>query len=540
MSISFNHPANTMTSTGTLNLNVAGGSPTAPQPIRLNATSMIVPVRALPTGEAGAMVFDSGTRTLKYHDGTSWVEVLARDTILAPIYIQLTEINNKLATKVDTVSYSSSTVPSASISGSTLNIVFPLPGGGSSTGPTGLFTSSKPGSIIQYSLTSGQSVADIRNQMSGIVNGQSGRAGTQANPWITSDGWTLGDGMWWKWEGESGTVVKQVPNINRGTYFKSINIDGSGVTRTDNITVSSATIGSTSLSVAQLPPHSFTFSGQTNIAGSHVHTFPLSNDRSGTGWADGASVGPSKHDGDQTTNAGGDHVHQFSGTTNTVGQGAGHTHSISNIEVSRFEVAYLYNIAEPTYALSESVANTRYVLKSGDIMSGSLTVASALSVRSNDTNLGMFWRNDGNGERAAILHNSSDNTLRLRSSGGTEVTITTAGGLNARAISGTSLNISNNTAVVAGKNVVRSVNGANADASGNVVISAGIQDIRLGSLYSMHTNFNRGVTTSIMPYGYVMTGTKNNYNDGNYEVDTNYGRPIQKLINGTWYTVDMI
>ena len=64
MSISFNHPSNTMTSTGSLNLIVNGGNPTSPMPIRFNSTSVVMPVRALPSGESGAMVFDNGTKTM--------------------------------------------------------------------------------------------------------------------------------------------------------------------------------------------------------------------------------------------------------------------------------------------------------------------------------------------------------------------------------------------------------------------------------------------------------------------------------------------
>lgn len=447
MSISFNHPANTMTSTGSLNLNVTGGSTSAPQPIRLNATSMIVPVRSLPTGEAGSMLFDIGTRTLKYHNGTSWVDLQSADVILAPIYQRLSTIDQLISTKIDTVTYSSSAIPSASISGTNLNVVFPL-ASTSTSGPTGLFTSSRSGSIMGYSMISGQTLASIREQLSGISNGQNGRNGTQANPYITADGWALGDGLWWTWEGETGTVTKQVPNLNRGNYFKSINVATGGVTRTDNINTGSISISSTVLTIDQLPPHSFTFSGQTNIAGSHVHTFPLSNDRSGTGWADGASVGPNKHDGDQTTNAGGDHVHQFSGTTNTLGAGRGHSHTGSNIEVDRLELAYLYNIAEPTYALSQTVADGRYVKRTGDTMTGSLSVASGLILTGNDPNLAMFWRNSTNGERAAIYHTTTNNTLRLRSAGGGEVSIATSGALStvssltaATSINGATLNI---------------------------------------------------------------------------------------------------
>lgn len=480
MSISFNHPANSVTSTGQLTLTVSGGSTTAPQPIRLNATSVIMPVRSLPSGEAGSMVFDTASRILKYHNGTSWVSIEASDVILAPIITQINNINTRLGTKVDTVTYSSSSVPSANISGTTLNIVFPLPGGGGSTGPTGLFTSARPGAIMQYSLSSGQTVAGIRTQLSGSSSGQTGRNGTQAAPWLSADGWCLGDGMWWTWEGSSGTVTKVVPNLNRGVYFKSINISAGGVTRTDNIFSSSATISATALSIAQLPPHSFSISGVTSSDGDHNHTAPV--ERASDGIAGAQTIrgvawsgNPQRNMTNAGTSTNGLHAHTFTGTSNTIGSGQSHVHAASNIEVDRFEVAYLYNIAEPTYALSETVANTRYVLKTGDTMTGALTVASSVSVRGADTNLGFFFRNTANAERAAILHNSGNNTLRLRSAGGTEVQITNAGGIVASSISGTSLSISTNTATVNSKNIVRSVNGNNADAAGNVTVSLGNQ-----------------------------------------------------------------
>ncbi|AXC39281.1 UNVERIFIED_ORG: hypothetical protein [Escherichia phage CMSTMSU] len=135
-----------MTSTGangSLELIVLGGTPTNPRPIRFNSSSVILPVQALPAGEQGAMVFDRNELVLKYHNGTSWIAVYDTDTILEPIRISLDEVNRKLNLKVETVTYSSSAVPSASISGTNLNIVFPIPSS-SGTGPTGLYTSMKP------------------------------------------------------------------------------------------------------------------------------------------------------------------------------------------------------------------------------------------------------------------------------------------------------------------------------------------------------------------------------------------------------------
>lgn len=527
MSISFNHPKNTVTSTGSLNLIVSTGNPTSPQPIRLNATSVIMPVRELPSGEAGAMVFDTVTRSMKYHNGLSWVEILGQDVILQPIYTEINNINKKLDSKVDSVSYISGAVPQASISGTQLNITFPLPGGGQG-GSNGLFTSSKQGSIQMYALTNGMTAATIREQMSGKSGGQAGRNGSQNAPFISNDGWCFADGMWWTWEGESGTVTQQVPNLNQQAYLKPMSV--SGTIQIGSVIASSAAIGGTALTIAQLPPHNFTVSGETNAAGDHFHTFPLSNNRSGTGWADGAT--PNSYDGDGKTNNGGNHIHTFKGTTNTLGSGQTHTHSISNLDVNHFNVAVIYNIATPSFALNEAAANGKYVLKTGDTMTGSLTIATAATIKGNDSNLTLSWRNSSNAERAMIYHSSTNNTLRFRSNGGTEMTLTQGGAMTTASVTTNSLNVTANSAVVGGRNVVRSVNGVGADANGNVNISLGnyVESIRI---------YNRQVAgVSESPYypGNVMTGW--NYGNKKELRGASYWTgELQYLINGTWYTI---
>ncbi|GCJ80144.1 hypothetical protein BvCmsB5655_03281 [Escherichia coli] len=537
MSISFNNPLDTMTSTGangSLELIVLGGTPTNPRPIRFNSSSVIIPVQTLPTGEQGAMVFDRSELVLKYHNGTSWVAVYDTDTILEPIRISLDEVNRKLNLKVESVTYSSSTVPSASISGTTLNIVFPTASSGGS-GPTGLYTSLKPGAITQYSLTSGQTVASIREQMSGVTNGQSGRNGSQGSPWKTSDGWCFADGMWWQWEGENGTITKQVPNLNQEAYLKGITT--SGVTKTDSVIASSASISGTAISIAQLPPHSFSFSGTTGAAGRHGHSQALRGmDRSGLN-----ALTSSNDNGIPTVinniNEAPDHVHSFSGSTNTVGSGQAHTHGISNIDVPHFNVAYLYNIAESNVALSEKVANTRYVLKTGDVMTGSLTIANSASIRSNDTSLVLYFRNATNGERAAIYHNSSNNTLRLRSNGGSEVTINSSGVLYAPSVTGASLSISGNTATVASKNIVRSINGNNADVNGNVTLTLGaVQDVRLSKRTT--TRHVPDSSWNYVPEGATLDGLFISVNGSSgTHVEGLSWRYTQKLVNGVWTNV---
>lgn len=467
MSISFNHPSNTMTSTGSLNLIVNGGSTTSPAPIRFNSTSIVMPVRALPTGEAGAMVFDNGTKTMKYHNGTSWVDILAQDVILAPIYTQLTTINQQLAGKVDTVTYISGSVPQASISGTQLNITFPLSSGGGGTGNNGLYTSSKQGSIQMYSLTSGMGADSIREQMSGVSGGQSGRNGTSGSPYITNDGWCFADGLWWTWVGANGTVTQQVPNLNQQAYLKPISVNG--FTQTSSVIQSSTSIGSTTI---QFPQH---FHGIGQVGSTGGSSADDGYFIFGRTWSDGnayqaVGVFGEKNNRQVITASGGNAATALS-TTNAIyinGSDTNtHTHSIDNLDVPHQNVAVLYNIATPSYALNESTANTKYVLKGGDVMTGSLTIAASATIKGDATNLPLLFSNSSNGERAMIYHSNSTNTLRLRSAGGAEVSISNTGLLTTP-----SLVVSNASATVSGQNVVRSVNGQTANAAGAVTLSS--------------------------------------------------------------------
>ncbi|MCU6295071.1 hypothetical protein KWI11_27110, partial [Escherichia coli] len=102
-------------------------------------------------------------------------------------------------------------------------------------------------------------------------------------------------------------------------------ITTSGVTKTDSVIASSASISGTAISIAQLPPHSFSFSGTTGAAGRHGHSQALRGmDRSGLN-----ALTSSNDNGIPTVinniNEAPDHVHSFSGSTNTVGSGQAHT-----------------------------------------------------------------------------------------------------------------------------------------------------------------------------------------------------------------------
>lgn len=453
MSISFNHPQNTATSTDSMTIAVSGGSPTAPRPIRLQASSVIMPNRPLPNGEAGAVVFDTTSKSLKYHNGTSWVDLLSQDVMLAPIYTQLNLIDQKLGRKIETVSYSTSSVASASVSGTNLNIVFPLAGSGGGSNVPGLFTSLPPGSITYYSLVSGQTVASIRENMADVSGGQTGRNGTQAAPYRTKSGMCFADGLWWEWAGEGGTVIKQVPNLNQGVYLKTITT--SGVTNL-GIVGSSGNIG---YSTVQIPQHYHGTGGMRGMSGGSADDGYFIY---GKTWNDGNSYrglgifGDKNYRNDEPID-GNDSRTAFV-TTYALYDSAdtsSHTHSLNNVDVAHQDVAVLYNIATPSVALNQTAGDGRYVLKTGDVMTGSLVVANALSVKADDSTLPLWFNNAAGAERAVIYHTSSNNTLRLRANGNSsqELALSSTGQLT-----------------LGTKNIVRSVNGINADTAGNVNI----------------------------------------------------------------------
>lgn len=481
MSLSINHPSGKVTSTTSLSFEVQGGSPTAPRNINLTASSVIMPNVQQPVGQPGAIIFDANAKRMKYYDGTQWITWVPSSDIINPIQQDLTDIRNRLNTKVDSVIFNSSAVPTASISGTTLYITFPT--GSNSGSGNGLFTSLPPGSITQYSLISGQTPASIREQMGGSTGSQNGRNGTQSAPYITSTGWCFADGNYWLWRGSTGDVIQRVPNLNQNAYLKAMST--SGITKTDSTIAASGSIGNTALSIAQLPPHSFSVTGTTNFTGGHVHGFPLSNNRDGTGWADGASI--NRPDGEGETNTAGDHSHTVTGSTNVLGSGQGHNHTLDNVDVDHFNVAMLYNISQPSLALNQDAGDARYVLKTGDVMTGTLTIGSSVIVKGNDTNLTMWFRDASNNERAVIYHNNSSNSIVLRSNGGTEVSINNSGALSATTVRAGTLTSTG------------SVNAVNASISGNtttgtlnVTGTANASNMSVGSTLTVGGNATTG------------------------------------------------
>lgn len=430
MSLSINHPLGRVSSTTALSFEVQGGSATAPKNINLSASSVIMPNVQQPVGTSGAMIFDASTKRMKYYDGTQWISWLPSTEITDPIETDLTDIRNKLNTKIDSVIYSSSAVPTASISGTTLYINFPTGGSSSNTTP-GLFTSLPTGSISHYALVSGQTPASVREQLGGSVGSQNGRDGSQAAPYITSTGWTFSDGLYWQWNGPNGVVVTKVPNLNQNAYMKGMST--SGITKTDSVISSSGSISGTSLTVSQLPPINFTVNGTTTFGGGHVHKTTWNP----MGWSGTSSVkdgrGVSSGSGSLDTEYAGDHSHTFNGTTNTIGSGISHSHVLQDVDVGHFNVAVLWNMATPSLALNQEAGDARYVLKAGDTMTGSLTIANAAVLRGSDSNLVFWFRNTDNSERAVIYHAGS--TLRFRSNGGNEMSLSNSGLLTAPQIS---------------------------------------------------------------------------------------------------------
>ena len=532
MSIRFNHTANTVTSTGSASIIIEGGTTIAPNPLRLDASSVVFPNKQLPRGESGAVVFDTASKTLKYHDGFTWVELLSKDAINSEVNQQINLINQALNERVSTVTYSTSAVPGATISGTNLNIVFPS----SVDAPTdipGLFTSSPPGSIMQYALTSGQTVADIRQQLSGSGNAITG-TGTQSNPYITKTGWCLADGMYWRWNGET-IVTKQVPNLNTAAYLKPITTNG--VTKTDSSVAGSVTINPTTIT---MPNHfhgvgqMLTLTGDTADDGSFIY---------GRTWDDGRTYNSVDIYGDnevrRTRRVNSTNSNLALSTSNDVydtdSKTISHTHTASSIDVEHYNVAVLYNIAEPSTALNASAGDARYVLKAGDVMTGSLSIRDSATVQTDATNAVLFFRDGSGSERAAVYHSTTTNTLRLRASGGTEVVISSTGQLTAP-----SLTVSGN-GTISGKNIVRSINNVDADVNGNINLSAAggiVTNVRRGAEgVSQASHTNNPIRT---PTGCTITGVGGPVNvtgDITFRVGQVYYRPIQILVDNVWRTI---
>lgn len=319
----------------------------------IDATMIKLPViNQTPQLNAGGMYFDKLLNRMKYCTGGEWITITKSTDITDPINVELNKITAALNTKVDTVISGVSYEPAASISGTTLYINFPVTGGGgSSSNDTGLFSTAPEGSIQGYALLSGQTHEDARGRM----GDQSGRDGTIDRPYRTRNGWCVADGNHWEWEGETATVVKQVPNLNdQSPYLAGTPLNGRTIT--DRVIQSAGTVDPHTLTVDEIPRHN--------------HFLPAG------GGSDGPREALSVDSGAWEANA-----MDWRGEgawnaayTNSTGGNQPHTHGLTNAQPNHCNVIWLYNIAIPEKALTVAKGDGRYVLKTGDNMSGSLGI----------------------------------------------------------------------------------------------------------------------------------------------------------------------
>lgn len=186
------------------------------------------------------------------------------------------------------------------------------------------------------------------------------------------------------------------------------------------------------------------------------------------------------------------------------------------------------NAISATAALCRVTGN---IIASGSIQGSSMTATSATFTNgtvSNTWTVNTLQSTTTRATNVVATNNVSTGTLNVSS------TTTTA-----------NLVVQNNSATVGGRHVVRAVNGNTADGNGNVTISLppqGVQDMRLGSEISTN-RYSLGNESFVYraPGGCVVTGfniwSKSGNND---EFRDMYSRPIQKYINGGWYTIGQL
>lgn len=351
MSINVDHPKRVISSNSNITIKTSGGTSVAPSSVVIDAGYLRLPVAITPVANfVGGIVMDNGNHRLKYNNGSQWITVPTYEEIVDPLTVRIDNIYSILGTKIDTVTYQESNVPTAAISGTTLNIVFPSDIGTDVTGTSGLYTSLPTGAITAYSLLSGQNYASVRAQL----GNQTGRSGTQASPYITSTGWVIADGKYWSWVTENGTKTIKAPNLNTNAYLKGI--AENGVTKTDTmIPFTGGNTGGTELSVEQSAPHQHLTPGAHGEDGDYVGQY-----MSGTDVATKSITGVELETGVLTSK------------TTSTGGGKPHDHTLPEIEPNHFNIVWLYNIAEPETAISRSMADSLYVKLAGDEMHGDL------------------------------------------------------------------------------------------------------------------------------------------------------------------------
>lgn len=362
MSIEMLHPNDTISSTDSMILSpknkLSGGM------VIIDATMIKLPeIKQTPPLMSGGMYLDKLSNRMVYSNGSEWITIAKASDITDPINIELNKITTALKTKVDTVIAGVSYEPAASISGTTLYINFPTSGGGgSSSNDTGLFSTAPEGAIQGYSLLSGQTHIDARSKM----GEQSGRDGSYDRPYRTRNGWCVADGNYWEWKGETDTIVKIVPNLNdQSPYLAGTPLNGRTIT--DRVIAASGQVDGHVLTVDEMPRH------KHGIKLLHAAYDPK-QDPDGypnTNWPTPETE--AIHSENQP-----DYSRCYpNGAGNPLGSVGGnqpHTHGLTNAQPNHCNVIWLYNIAIPEKALTVAKGDGRYVLKTGDNMTGSLGI----------------------------------------------------------------------------------------------------------------------------------------------------------------------
>lgn len=362
MSIELYHPRDEITSAGDMTISVKNKATKGT--VIIDSSSVILPINSNEFGTYGiksAIMFDDSVKRMKYHNGSEWITIAKGSDLTDPINTELTNIKNVLDTKVDTVISGVSSVPMASISGTTLYINFPVTGGGGDLpeDQTGLFTNAPEGAIQGYSLLSGQTQEQARD----TLGDQSSSDGTVDNPYVTTTGWCIADGKYWTWVGESGTITRQVPNLNDQSPYLA-GTPSNGRTITDRVILATGQVLGHTLTIDEMPRHK--------------HGIKLGHEEGGkndpTGYPNLDWSGPyAVHSENQpdyswgTPGGGGNPL-------GSVGGNQPHSHGVSNLQPNHCNIIWMYNIAIPQAALTISKADGRYVLKTGDNMSGSLGI----------------------------------------------------------------------------------------------------------------------------------------------------------------------
>lgn len=107
----------------------------------------------------------------------------------------------------------------------------------------------------------------------------------------------------------------------------------SGGTNAFTTVMAQTTVGSTTLSNAQVPSHTHTGSGTTSgQSNDHTHLYNTAGNKSGLGPASGIAILWASNLGNPDVSSGGasaDHSHNYSFTTSSSGGGGSHNHSIA-------------------------------------------------------------------------------------------------------------------------------------------------------------------------------------------------------------------